>query len=159
MRRSFGVAALLLVSSALAVPQDLSTSTPSASTSAADTDEFAERVVDGLLRNLRQGLEGRLDRLFLSSFSSERMSGYLGFKDQVQQFLGAYDAFRVHYRIVQSRVEGTHASAIVEFQMEAIPVAGNGTPMRREQQIQLELERSKKGWKIVDLRPREFFAP
>ncbi len=156
MPRSLAIAALLLVSCLPAIPQDLPSS---GTTGGSDTGEFAERVVDGLLRNLREGLEGRLDRLFLSSFSSERMSGYLSFKDQVQQFFGAYDGFRVHYRIVQSRVDGTHASAIVEFQMEAIPVAGSGTPMRREQQIQLELERTQKGWKIVDVRPREFFAP
>jgi len=126
---------------------------------ALNTEEFSDRVMDNILRDMKDGIEGHIQRLFLSVFDDNEMDGYLQFEDQIEQFFNRYDAFRIHYRIVQNSVEGTKGIAVVEMQMEAVPRMGSGAPLRRDQQIRFELERGKKGWKIVDFRPRDFFTP
>ncbi len=126
-------------------------------------EEFSDRVVENVLRDLKDGMEGHIDRLVLSVFDDNQMDGYLQFQDQIEQFFNKYDAFRIHYRIIQNNVEGGKGIAIVEMQMEAVPRSGNGlgggTQLRRDQQIRFELERGNKGWRIVDFRPRDFFTP
>jgi hypothetical protein len=122
-----------------------------------DTTVFSDRVANNVLNDLRDGLEGHSQRLMLSAFDSDKMDGYLSFEDQIQAFFDKYDAFRVHYRIAQSTVEGARGVVLVEFEMEQIPRAG-GAPQRKGSQLRFELERGKKGWKIVDFRPRGFFS-
>jgi hypothetical protein len=68
-----------------------------------------------------------------------------------------YESFRVHYRIMQSTVEGSKGVVLAEFELEEIPRAG-GTPQRRQGQLKFEMERGRKGWKIVDFNPRGFFS-
>jgi hypothetical protein len=126
---------------------------------ALNAEQFSDRVMENVLRDLKDGLEGHIERLTMSVFDDNEMDGYLQFQDQLDRFFEKYDAFRIHYRIVQNSVEGPKGIALVEMQMEAEPRQGRGAPMRRDEQIRLELERGKKGWKIVDFRPRDFFMP
>jgi hypothetical protein len=122
-------------------------------------EQFSDGDMDKVLRDMREGLEGHTSRRFLSVFADKQMDGYLSFHEQIEQFFEQYDDFRIHYRIIQSSAEGTKGVALVELQMEAIPRIGSGAPLRRDQQIRFELERGKKGWKVVDFRPRDFFTP
>ncbi|ABF40348.1 hypothetical protein Acid345_1346 [Candidatus Koribacter versatilis Ellin345] len=126
---------------------------------AINAEEFSDRVTDNVMRDLKDGLEGHMERLVLSVFDDNQMDGYLQFEDQIEQFFNKYDAFRIHYRIIQNSVEGGKGIAVVEMQMEAVPRTGSAPQLRRDQQIRFELERGKKGWKIVDFRPRDFFMP
>ena len=130
---------------------------------AINDEQFSDRVIENVMRDLKDGMEGHMQRLVLSVFDDNQMDGYLQFEDQIEQFFNKYDAFRIHYRIIQNSVEGGKGIAVVEMQMEAIPRSGSGigsgTQLRRDQQIRFELERGKKGWKIVDFRPRDFFMP
>jgi hypothetical protein len=126
---------------------------------ALSTEQFSDRVMESVLRDLKDGLEGHIERLTLSVFDDNQLDGYLEFQDRLEQFFEKYDAFRIHYRIIQNSVEGQKGIALVEMQMEAEPRQGRGTALRRDEQIRFELERGKKGWKIVDFRPRDFFMP
>ena len=124
-----------------------------------ETEQFSEVVMESVLRQMRNGLEGRSARRFLSVFDSGQMTGYLTFADQIRQFFDAYDGLRIHYRVIQASAEGEKGIALVEMQMEATPQSGNGAPLRHDQQLRFELARGKNGWKIVDFRPRDFFMP
>lgn len=118
---------------------------------------FSSAVANNVLGELRDGLEGHSQRLMLSAFDQDKMEGYLSFEDQIQALFAKYDAFRVHYRIAQSTVEGAKGVVLVDFEMEEIPRAG-GAPQRRQGQLRFEMERGREGWKIVDFNPRGFFS-
>jgi hypothetical protein len=118
---------------------------------------FSSAVANNVLGELRDGLEGHSQRLMLSAFDQDKMEGYLSFEDQIQALFAKYDAFRVHYRISQSNIEGAKGVVLVDFEMEEIPRAG-GSPQRRQGQLRFEMERGRKGWKIVDFNPRGFFS-
>jgi hypothetical protein len=122
-----------------------------------DSAVFSQAVANNVLNDLRDGLEGHSQRLVLSAFDQDKMDGYLTFEDQIQAMMQRYESFRVHFRISQSSIEGPKGLVLVDFEMEEIPRAG-GTPIRRSGQVKFELERGRKGWKIVDFSPRGFFS-
>jgi hypothetical protein len=121
------------------------------------TSVFSATIADNVLNDLRDGLEGHSQRLMLSAFDNDKMDGYLTFEDQIQAMFEKYDSFRVHYRIAQSTIEGSKGVVLVDFEMEEIPRAG-GVPLRRNGTLRFEMERGRKGWKIVDFNPRGFFS-
>ena len=123
-----------------------------------NTEVFSEAVANTVLRDVKDGLEGHSQRLLLSAFDPDKMDGYLAFEDQIEAFFNRYESFRMHYRIVQSTVEGPRAIVLAEVQMEVIARGGGTPPGRRNEQLRFELERGRKGWKIVDFRPRAFFS-
>jgi Ni/Co efflux regulator RcnB len=122
-----------------------------------DSAVFSQAVANSVLNDLRDGLEGHSQRLLLSAFDDDKMDGYLSFEDQIDALMQRYDSFRVHFRISQSTIEGPKGVVLVDFDMEEIPRAG-GAPIRRSGQVKFEMERGRKGWKIVDFNPRGFLS-
>jgi hypothetical protein len=122
------------------------------------TEVFSTAVANNVLNDLRDGLEGHTQRLMLSAFDSDKMDGYLEFEDQIQAFFARYDSFRVYFRVVQSATEGAKGVVLVDIQLEEIPRGASAAPVRKSGQIRFELERGRKGWKIVDFNPRNFFS-
>lgn len=123
-----------------------------------DSAVFSEQIANNVLSDLRDGFEGHSDRLALSAFDEDKMEGYLTFEDQLQMMFEKYEGFRIHYRIVQSTTEGAKGVILVDWQMEELPRGGSAPPIRRDGQIRFELERGRKGWKIVDFNPRGIFS-
>lgn len=123
-----------------------------------DSAVFSEQIANNVMSDLRDGFEGHSDRLALSAFDEDKMDGYLTFEDQLQAMFEKYEGFRVHYRIVQSTTEGSKGVILVDWQMEEMPRGGSAPPQRRDGQIRFELERGRKGWKIVDFNPRGIFS-
>jgi hypothetical protein len=122
-----------------------------------DTAVFSDQVANNVLNDIRDGLEAHSQRLMLSAFDGDKMDGYLTFEDQIQSYFEHYEGFRVHFRIIQTSIEASRGIVLAEFEIEGSP-RGGGPVMRRSNQIRFELERGKKGWKVVDFRPRAFFA-
>jgi hypothetical protein len=54
-------------------------------------------------------------------------------------------------------VEGAIGVVLVDFEIEEISRSSD-TPVRKNDQLRLEMKKGKKGWKIVDLKPRAFFS-
>jgi hypothetical protein len=131
---------------------------PSDGQDALDTTVFSAAVANDVLGQLRDGLQGHNQRLMLSAFDSDKMDGYLRFEDQIQAMFDRYEEFRVYFRIAQTTIAGPRGIALVDVQLEQLPHGGNAPPVRKRTQMRFELERGRKGWKIVDFRPREFFS-
>jgi len=126
-----------------------------------NSDVFSEDVARNVLNDIRDGLEGHSYRLMESAFDSDKMDGYLTFEDAVEAMFQRYSEFRVHFTISQTTTEGPKGVILVDIQLEAVPNSTNGgnvVPQRRNGQVRFELERGKKGWKIVDFSPRSFFS-
>lgn len=122
-----------------------------------DSAVFSQAVANSVLNDLRDGLEGHSQRLVLSAFDQDKMDGYLTFEDQIEAMMQRYDSFRVHFRVSQSTIEGSKGVVLVDFDLEEVPRAG-GAPIRRNGQVKFEMERGRKGWKIVDFTPRGFLS-
>ena len=128
-----------------------------------DSEVFSDAVAKSVLDDIRDGLEGHSQRLLESAFDEDKLDGYLTFEDQIDAMFQKYSEFRVHFNIAQTTTEGPKGVILVDIQMEEIPnvtanTRGNPQPQRREGQVRFELERGKKGWKIVDFSPRSFFS-
>jgi len=125
---------------------------------ASDPTTFSDAVAQSVLQQLTDGLEGHSDRRMLSAFDDSKMDGYLSFENQIVAFFQRYDSFRIHFRIAQATTEGSKGVVLVDIEMEEIPRSADAQPVRKRDQMRFEMERGKKGWKIVDLRPRDFFS-
>jgi len=123
-----------------------------------NTEVFSTAVASSVLNDLRDGLEGHTQRLMLSAFDADKMDGYLEFEDQIEAFFNRYSTFSVYFRIAQTATDGPKGIALVDIQLEEIPRGSASPPIRKNGQIRFELERGKKGWKIVDFSPRNFFS-
>jgi hypothetical protein len=149
--------ALVLFVFALAIPQFGQQPAPAESPQSPSGSAFSDQDATNVLNDIRDGLEAHSQRLMLSAFDSAKMDDYLTFEDQIQAYFEHYESFRVHFRTIQTTSEGEKGIVLAEFEIEGSP-RGGGPMMRRTNQIRFELERGKKGWKIVDFRPRAFFA-
>ena len=118
---------------------------------------FSESVATAVTRRLRDALEGHNQRLMLSAFDSDKMPDYSGFEGQIEAFFNQYASFRVHLRILQTTAEAEKRIVLTDIELEALP-GGDAVPVRKHDQIRLELKRSSKGWRIVDVKPRDFFS-
>ncbi len=123
-----------------------------------NTEVFSTAVANSVLNDLRDGLEGHTQRLMLSAFDADKMDGYLQFEDQIEAFFNKYTSFNVYFRIAQSSTDGPKGIVLVDIQLEEIPRGNASPPIRKNGQMRFELERGKKGWKIVDFSPRNFFS-
>jgi hypothetical protein len=123
-----------------------------------NTEVFNDDVARYVLSEIRDGLEGHMQRLMLSAFDDDEMPGYLSFEDQIQAMFDRYTEFRVHFNISQATVEGPKGIVLVDFQLEEIPKANNAQPQRKSTQMRFELQRGRKGWRVVDFSPRGFFS-
>jgi len=123
-----------------------------------NTEVFSTAVANSVLNDLRDGLEGHTQRLMLSAFDADKMDGYLEFEDQIEAFFNKYGSFNVYFRIAQSSTDGPKGIVLVDIQLEEIPRGATSPPIRKNGQMRFELERGKKGWKIVDFSPRNFFS-
>jgi hypothetical protein len=122
-----------------------------------DATGFDERAAAKVLGTIRDGLESRSQRHLLSVFDAGKMDGFLTFEDQIDAYFSRYESFRVTFRIIQTSEENNRGVILAEFQLENEP-RGGGNISLRQGQLRFELERSAKGWKIVDFNPREFFS-
>ncbi len=127
------------------------------STGGLDANTFSDRIANDILNDIRDGLEGHSQRLMLSAFDRDKMNAYFSFEDQIQAYFERYEGFRVHVHIMQTTMEQNRGIVLAQFEVEASPRSG-GPVYRNSGQLRFELEKGKKGWKVVDLRPRGFFS-
>ena len=123
-----------------------------------NTEVFSTAVAGSVLNDIRDGLEGHTQRLMLGAFDADNMGGYLQFEDQIEAFFNKYSTFSVYYRIAQTATDGPKGIVLVDIQLEETPRGSVSPPIRKNGQMRFELERGKKGWKIVDFSPRNFFS-
>jgi hypothetical protein len=116
---------------------------------------FSDEVAKQVLGQVREALLGHNPQQMLAAFDKEKMNGYYAFQDRLYGYFNQYQDFRAFFRLLQTSEEGGHEAAIAEWQIEEIPQSG--LPVRREGQVRFEFAAGKKGWKIVNFTPRDFF--
>jgi len=118
---------------------------------------FSAEVAGKLLQQLRAGLEAHDPQGMLAAFD-RHMPGHAVFKDQVRGFFESYGDFRVGYQMLQTWEEKDRGIVTVQFDLEAASADGGAPPIHKSAQLRFEFAHGPKGWKIIDLRPRNFFS-
>lgn len=118
---------------------------------------FSDSVASAVMRRLADALEGHNPKLMLALFDADKMNDYAGFEGQIVAFFDHYVSVRVHVRILETTSEGDKGIILTNIEMELLP-GGEAVPFRRHDDVRLELERGDKGWRIVEIKPRDFFS-
>lgn len=121
--------------------------------------DLSDEVVRDVLTNLQRGIETHdIDRV-LEIFDRQNMKEYAQFHDQIVAFFRRYDSIRFRYQLLQVTSDKDASFAIADIDMDADPSDILPTPQRRSTQMRFQMKRSPKGWKVVALRPADFFNP
>ncbi len=124
-----------------------------------DNAAGARRAVKRVLGDLQDGFEGHSPRRVTDSLD-ERFEDLPRFEDAVTQFLERTSEMRINLRESTSEVKGDHATVIVDADMIFTDKAKPTQDQRRRQRIQFDfVYNPKKGWKIFEITPRQFFEP
>ncbi len=123
-------------------------------------EPFSGAVAERLMRQVRDGLVSGNGDAVLAAFDRDNMTGYREFAAQLQEFLRTWENIRVYYQILQSaesECPTACGTATVQFEMEADNAQRDRPATRRGTQLELAFQRTGKGWKIVNLAPRDIF--
>ena len=120
--------------------------------------EDPERAIAQAVRQMQMDLEGSSSRGFLSLIDSAKFDDYPRFEDMIDRLLRE-DILRVFFRQVTNSIEETRAQTTLDAEMEMTRKDSAGMMDRRRQQLVVDFERTSRGWKIINITPREFFQP
>ena len=144
----------------LAAIQDKTPDAPPAdqpATPATQAIDFSDEVVRDVLTDLQRGIEAHNIDLVLEVFDQQNMKDYAQFHDQMVAFFRRYDSVKFRYQLLQVTSNNESGFAIADIDMDADPSDILPTPQRRSTQMRFQMKRGPKGWKVVALRPSDFF--
>ena len=120
----------------------------------------AQREIARILRDLQFALEGGSAQGVLSLIDAAKFRDYARFQDTVERLLRE-DTLRVYFRQVSGSWSATEtrARSRVDAEMQLARKDAVGQTGRRRQQVELQLERTQRGWRITNITPRAFFEP
>jgi hypothetical protein len=122
-----------------------------------DNAAGARRAIKRVLGDFQDGFEGHSPRRVTDSLD-EHFEDFPRFEDAVTQFLERTSEMRMNLRESTTEVKGDHATVIVDAEMIFTDKAKPTQDQRRRQRIQFDFVYSpKKGWKIFEITPRQFF--
>jgi len=122
-----------------------------------DTAAFTTQAATSLLNQLREGLEGHMQKQMLDAFDLSRMSGGQAFKNQAIAFLDHNDSIRIHFHVREASMQEGKGVTVVDVEMELEQNNSTKPPVRRKAQLRLVAENGGQGWKFTDVQPRTFF--
>src|SRR5260370_29978025 len=70
-----------------------------------DTGAFTTQNATALLNQVRDGLQGHMQKQMLDAFDLSRMSGGQAFKNQVTAFFDNYNSVRIHFHVRETSVQ------------------------------------------------------
>jgi hypothetical protein len=118
------------------------------------------REVTRMIRDLQFALEGGSSRGLLSLFDSAKFDDYPRFQDTVERLMRE-DTIRAFFRTVNTspNVQDQKAQTILDAEMEISRKDAAGQVQRRRQQLVLDFVRTRSGWRIINITPRNCFDP
>lgn len=128
----------------------------SASATSQPTD-LSDEVVREVLSNFQRGIETHNLDLFLEVFDASHIKDWAEFHDRMVAFFRLHDSVKFRYQLLQVTADNGKAFAIADLDMDADPSDTLPTPQRRSTQMRFQLRRTPNGWKVVGLKPTDFF--
>src|SRR5271166_2897269 len=97
------------------------------------------------------------DEVVRDILNRQNMKDFAQFQDQMVAFFRRYDSIRFRYQLLQVTSDKEGGFAIADIDMDADPSDILPTPQRRSTQMRFQMKRSPKGWKVIALKPSDFF--
>ena len=119
--------------------------------------DLSDEVVRDVLINLQRGIETHELERVMEIFDPQNMKDYAQFHDQMAAFFRRYDSVRFRYQLMQVTSDKDLGFAIADIEMDADPSDILPAEQRRSTQMRFQLKRGPKGWKVIGLRPADFF--
>jgi len=129
-----------------------------ASQEAPSRRENPERAITNVVRQMQMDLEASSRQGVLSNIDSAKFDDYPRFEDMIER-LTREDTLRVFFRQVNNSIKEESAQTVIDAEMEMTRKDSAGQLERRRQQLVLDFQRTSRGWKIINITPREFFRP
>jgi len=120
--------------------------------------EDPERAITNVVRQMQFDLEASSRAGVLSHIDSAKFEDYPRFEDMIERLTRA-DTLRVYFRQANNSIQEDRAQTILDAEMELLRKDSAAPPERRRQQIVIDFERTPRGWRIVNITPRDFFRP
>lgn len=132
---------------------------PDQADSSADSGtDLDDQVIKDVFDPLQRGIQGLNPDQVLALFDKDEMPDYAQVRDQVRTFFNRYQSINVRYQLLQVTSQKDSSSAVVEIQMDAVPVDESLVPLRRDVQLRFEMKLGSAGWKVTGFRPSDFFT-
>ena len=107
---------------------------------------------------MQMDLEGSSSRSFLSHFDGAKFDDFPRFEETIDRLLRE-NSLRVYFRQASNSFQKDTAQTTIDAEMELTRKDAAGQIDRRRQQLVVDYERTSRGWKIINLTPRDFFRP
>ena len=117
-----------------------------------------ERAIANLVRGMQLDLESSSSRGILSNINSAKFDDYPRFEDMIER-LTRDDVLRVYFRNASTSVKEDNAQTIIDAEMEMTRKDAPAQVQRRRQQLVVDFQLTDRGWKIINITPRDFFQP
>jgi hypothetical protein len=120
----------------------------------------SEKQLTRLSRDLQYALESGSHRQFLGFLNDAKFDDYPHFEDTIERLMRE-DSIRANFRSAFSTPPSGQGKAqmAIDVDMELARKDGVGQLVRRKQQLVIDWEYTRRGWKIVNITPRAFFNP
>ena len=126
--------------------------------SPANSTDLSDEVIKDVLSDFQRGFETHnLDKV-LSVFDADAMPDFPQFRDQMIAYFRIHESFKMRYQILQVTADKDIGTATADMEMEEDPLDILPTPKRRSAQVRFQIKRTPKGWRIIGLRPIDFFG-
>jgi hypothetical protein len=120
--------------------------------------ELSDEVVRDVLTNFQRAIETRnFDRL-LDTFDRESMKDFPEVREEFAAFFRLHDNIKFRYQLLQATADKDVAFATTDVDMDAEPRDDLPTEQRRSTQMRFQMKQTSKGWRIIGIKPMDFFA-
>jgi len=162
MNRSLILAALLvaavLASGQQGTPPAQTPAAPNSGQPASQPLDLEEAVSHDVLEPLQAAIQTQNLKQALSVFDAQAVPDFPQVRDQLRALFDSYSVLLFRYKILQASAGEKRASVTCEADVDATPLDRDQPPIRRSNQLRLELKQTPKGWQIVSFSPANFFS-
>jgi len=122
----------------------------------ANANAFTVNDANEILSRFREALAAHSQPKLFALLDADRMRGYHSFEDQIKSYFSRNETIRVNVHSIQASGENDKGVITATFEVEVTPRYASA--LRKQAQLRFQLERSAKGWLIVDINPSGFFS-
>lgn len=120
--------------------------------------DLSDEVIRDVLSDFQRGFETHNLEKVLSVFDAEAMPDFSYFRDNMVAYFGLHESFKLRYQLLQVNADKDLGTATVDIEMDEDPLDTLPTPKRRSTQMRFQIKHTPKGWRIIGLRPMDFFV-
>jgi hypothetical protein len=119
--------------------------------------DLSDEVIRDVLSDFQRGFETHNLEKVLSVFDADAMPDFSQFREQMVAYFRLHESFKLRYQLLQVNADKDIATATVDIEMDEDPLDTLPTPKRRSTQMHFQIKQMPKGWRIIGLRPMDFF--